>query len=75
MQFSIPPPDTPIDPTGPALHYVHVKPVGDPVTQGQQIGVTDNSGCQSGDHIHMARKDPNNSPVNFTVPVLTHSQK
>jgi murein DD-endopeptidase MepM/ murein hydrolase activator NlpD len=41
--------------------YVHVAPsvhVGDSVSQGQVIGVTDNSGCQSGSHIHMIRKDP-----------------
>jgi murein DD-endopeptidase MepM/ murein hydrolase activator NlpD len=53
--------------------YVHVTPtvaVGTPVTQGQQIGVTDNSGCQSGGHIHMRRTDPNGTPVNFTVPCV-----
>ena len=53
--------------------YVHVTPtvnVGDTITQGQKIGVTDNSGCQSGSHIHMVRKDPNNSPVNFTIPCV-----
>jgi hypothetical protein len=53
--------------------YVHVTPtvaVNTQVSQGQQIGVTDNSGCQSGSHIHMARKDPNNNPVNFTIPCV-----
>ena len=53
--------------------YVHVTPivhVGDSIYQGQQIGVTDNSGCQSGSHIHMARKDPSNNPVNFTIPCV-----
>jgi len=53
--------------------YVHVTPtvaVGTPVTQGQQIGVTDNSGCQSGAHIHMRRTDPNGTPVNFTIPCV-----
>jgi hypothetical protein len=51
--------------------YVHITPsvvVGASVTQGQKIGITDNSGCQSGGHVHMARKDPNNIPVNFTIP-------
>jgi murein DD-endopeptidase MepM/ murein hydrolase activator NlpD len=51
--------------------YVHITPsvtVGASVTQGQQIGVTDNSGCQSHPHLHMARKDPSNNPVNFTIP-------
>lgn len=51
--------------------YAHVKPTvatGATVTAGQQIGVTDNSGCQSGGHIHMSRKDPNNNPVNFEIP-------
>jgi hypothetical protein len=53
--------------------YVHVTPtvqVGDPITQGQQIGVTDNSGCQSGGHIHMIRKDPSGIPVNFKIPCV-----
>jgi len=53
--------------------YVHVTPtvaVGTPVTQGQQIGVTDNSGCQSGGHIHMRRTDPSGTPVNFTIPCV-----
>ena len=53
--------------------YVHVTPsvsVGQQVTSGQQIGVTDNSGCQSTGHIHMARKDPNNNPVNFSIPCV-----
>jgi hypothetical protein len=51
--------------------YAHVTPSvskGQQVTAGQQIGVTDASGCQKGGHVHMARKDPNNKPVNFTVP-------
>lgn len=53
--------------------YVHVTPTvanGRSVTQGQQIGVTDNSGCQSGGHIHMVRRDPNGIPVNFTIPCV-----
>jgi len=53
--------------------YVHVAPtvaVGASVIQGQQIGVTDNSGCQSGGHIHMRRTDPSGTPVNFTIPCV-----
>ena len=53
--------------------YVHVTPsvaVGVQVSQGQQIGVTDNSGCQSGGHIHMRRTDHNGTPVNFTIPCV-----
>lgn len=53
--------------------YVHVTPtvaVNAQVTAGQQIGVTDKSGCQSAGHLHMARKDPNNNPVNFTIPCV-----
>jgi len=42
----------------------------DPVTQGQQIGVTDNSGCQLHGHIHMRRTDPSGTPVNFTIPCV-----
>ncbi len=50
--------------------YAHVNPsvFSGHVNAGQQIGVTDNSGCQSTGHIHMARKDPSNNPVNFTIP-------
>ena len=51
--------------------YFHVKPsvsVGQCVTASQQIGTLDNSGCQSGAHTHIARKDPSGIPVNFTVP-------
>lgn len=58
--------------------YVHVTPkvaVNAQVSQGQQIGVTDNSGCQSGGHIHMARKDPNNNPVNYTIPCVNPQPK
>jgi len=53
--------------------YVHVTPtvaIGVPTSAGQQIGVTDNSGCQSGGHIHMVRRDPNKNPVNFTIPCV-----
>jgi murein DD-endopeptidase MepM/ murein hydrolase activator NlpD len=53
--------------------YFHVKPivtVGQTVTVGQEIGTIDNSGCQSGPHLHVARKDPNGNPVNFTLPCV-----
>jgi hypothetical protein len=53
--------------------YVHVTPTvanNAPVKQGDQIGVTDTSGCQQGGHVHMTRKDPNGNPVNFTVPCV-----
>ncbi len=45
----------------PSVGYVHVN-------AGQQIGVLDNSGCQTGAHTHVQRKDANGSPVNFTIP-------
>ena len=51
--------------------YFHMNPS---VTQGQHvnagdgIGVLDNSGCQSGAHLHVARHDGNNNPINFTIP-------
>jgi murein DD-endopeptidase MepM/ murein hydrolase activator NlpD len=53
--------------------YFHVKPlatisVGQCVTAGQQIGTLDNSGCQSGAHTHIARKNSSGIPVNFTLP-------
>ena len=53
--------------------YFHVKPLSNVVApntvgQGQQIGVLDNSGCQTGAHTHIARKDPNGNPVNFQLP-------
>jgi hypothetical protein len=53
--------------------YVHVTPSvsqNQTVTAGQQIVVTDHSGSQQVEHVHMARKDPNNNPVNFTVPCV-----
>ncbi|HEV2245645.1 MAG TPA: M23 family metallopeptidase [Terriglobia bacterium] len=51
--------------------YFHVHPsvsTGQSVTPGQQIGTLDNSGCQSHAHLHVARKNPSNVPVNFTLP-------
>jgi murein DD-endopeptidase MepM/ murein hydrolase activator NlpD len=53
--------------------YFHVTPtvtVNTQVIMGQQIGNTDNSGCQSGEHVHVERKDENNTPVNFTIPCI-----
>lgn len=57
--------------------YYHVMPsagitVGTNVSQGQQIGTLDNSGCQSGPHLHVGRLDPNNSPVNFRIILCTN---
>jgi len=40
------------------------------VSAGQQIGVLDNSGCQTKPHLHIARKDPSGNPVNFTIPCV-----
>jgi hypothetical protein len=40
------------------------------VSQGQQIGVTDDSGCQSGGHVHVARRDTSGTPVNFKLPCV-----
>jgi hypothetical protein len=51
--------------------YFHVKPVvsqGQCVSAGHQISTLDNSGCQSGAHVHVARKNPSGVPVNFTLP-------
>jgi murein DD-endopeptidase MepM/ murein hydrolase activator NlpD len=51
--------------------YFHMTPsviVGQAVIQGQQIGVLDNSGCQSAAHLHVGRKDASGNAVNFTIP-------
>lgn len=51
--------------------YMHMTPivsVGQYVTQGQEIGTIDSSGCQSKHHVYVARKDPSNNPVNFVIP-------
>ncbi|MGH9431862.1 MAG: M23 family metallopeptidase [Terriglobia bacterium] len=53
--------------------YFHVKPLGGIVmgacvSAGQEIGTLDKSGCQSGAHTHIARKNPSGIPVNFTIP-------
>lgn len=53
--------------------YVHVTPsvsVGQNVSAGTQIGTLDNSGCQSGPHLHVARKNSSGNPVNFTIPCV-----
>lgn len=55
--------------------YYHVMPltgitVNTHVSQGQQIGNLDNSGCQSGPHLHVGRIDTASNPVNFTIPCV-----
>ncbi|HWZ53064.1 MAG TPA: M23 family metallopeptidase [Granulicella sp.] len=55
--------------------YVHVTPVpglavGQSVTQGQIIGTLDNSGCQSGAHLHVGRYPENGPAVNFSIPCV-----
>jgi len=53
--------------------YFHMSPsvsTNQHVNAGQQIGVLDNSGCQSGAHLHVGRKDPSGNPVNFTIPCV-----
>jgi murein DD-endopeptidase MepM/ murein hydrolase activator NlpD len=55
--------------------YYHVLPlagisVGDSISQDQQIGTLDNSGCQSAPHLHVGRLDATNLPVNFTIPCV-----
>jgi Peptidase family M23 len=51
--------------------YVHVHPlvsVGQGVNAGQEIGTVDNSGCESGPHVHIQREDGNLNKYNFTLP-------
>src|SRR5581483_1020434 len=53
--------------------YFHITPTvlqGQHVFQGNQIGITDNSGCQRRPHLHVQRKDPSGTPVNITIPCL-----
>jgi murein DD-endopeptidase MepM/ murein hydrolase activator NlpD len=53
--------------------YFHMNPsvtVGQQVIAGQQIGVLDNSGCQSAPHLHVGRKDSQGNNVNFTIPCV-----
>lgn len=53
--------------------YFHMTPTvntGDQVSAGQTIGNLDPSGCQTAAHLHVARKDPNNTPVNFKIPCV-----
>ncbi len=48
--------------------YFHITPTvsqGQHVFQGNQIGITDNSGCQRRPHLHVQRKDPSGTPVNM----------
>jgi len=58
---------------GYTTRYVHTLAlasiqVGTKVTAGQELGTLDNSGCQSGPHLHTGRYDSNGAAVNFTVP-------
>jgi murein DD-endopeptidase MepM/ murein hydrolase activator NlpD len=52
--------------------YAHVKPTvpvsNNPIPAGTQIGVVDASGCQSGPHIHMTRRDASGNNYNFHLP-------
>lgn len=51
--------------------YIHMtSPLhdGDRVQAGQPIGTVDNSGCESGPHVHIQREDANLNKVNFTLP-------
>jgi murein DD-endopeptidase MepM/ murein hydrolase activator NlpD len=53
--------------------YFHIVPLpqyrskGAQVHAGDLLGNLDNSGCQSGAHLHVGRKDRNRNPVNFTI--------
>jgi len=56
--------------------YMHMTPSvsnGQFISQGQQIGTIDSSGCQSKHHVHVARKDPSNNSVNFVIPGFSNS--
>ncbi len=58
--------------------YFHVKPSvtqGHHVNQGDPIGTLDNSGCQSGAHLHVQRKNTSGVPVNFTIPCTNPTPK
>ena len=45
--------------------YMHVPIVSNNqvVTQGQEIGTTDGSGCQSNHHVHVSRKDSSGNNI------------
>jgi len=56
--------------------YFHITPIvsqGQAISQGQQVGTIDNSGCQSKHHVHVGRKDPSNNAVNFVIPGCVNS--
>ena len=60
---------------GYTTRYVHLTPlpglqVGQAVSQGQEIGTLDNSGCQQGAHLHVGRYPPSGAAVNFTIPCV-----
>jgi murein DD-endopeptidase MepM/ murein hydrolase activator NlpD len=60
-------------PDGYTTLYFHMNPsvsTGTHVNAGDQIGTLDSSGCQSGPHLHVGRKDPNGASVNFTIPCV-----
>ncbi len=40
------------------------------VVAGQLIGYLDPSGCQTGPHLHVSRKDSHNNLVNFSIPCV-----
>ena len=60
------------DANGNRTRLVHVTALpglseGQTVSAGQQVGTVDNSGCTSGPHVHMSRKQAG-TVVNFTIP-------
>ncbi|MDQ2839528.1 MAG: M23 family metallopeptidase, partial [Acidobacteriota bacterium] len=52
------------------FHMTASVSAGQHVNAGDVIGHLDNSGCQSGAHLHVGRKDPSGNPVNFTIPCV-----
>lgn len=57
--------------------YIHVSPTSGisngqttKVNAGDQIGTVDDSGCETGAHVHIQREDANNVKVNFTLPCV-----
>ncbi len=56
--------------------YMHITPIvsnGQVVTQGQEIGTIDGSGCQSNHHVHVSRKDSSGTIYNFVIPGCVNS--